>query len=193
MTATRAWSSRYGWIATFVWGLAEATVFFIVPDVSVAFVSLLAPRESWKAALSAVAGGLVGATILYVAIRLWLGPHTGDYLLTIPAIHAATIDKASSAISQHGVSALLTAAFTGVPYKVYAAQLTTAGIDLPSLLLWTIPSRALRLFPVAAGGAILGRVLKRELERRFILWMAAYFLFWAAVYGWYWTRPASTL
>jgi hypothetical protein len=188
MARTSAWCSRHGWLAGFVWGLAESTVFFIVPDVGVAFIAAMSPRNWWKAALGSIVGTLVGAVILYLAVQLWLGAHATDLLLRIPGIHPANLALASSRISGDGAGALLPAAFQGIPYKVYATQLTLVGVSLPVLLLWTIPSRALRLVPVAAAAGAGGRILQESLRRHFGLWIDAYVLFWVAFYAWYWTR-----
>jgi hypothetical protein len=130
----------------------------------------------------------VGAVLLFLALDFWLGERGPQLLLWIPGIHPASLALASSRISDHGAGALLLAAFQGIPYKVYATQLTLAGVSLPVLLLWTIPSRALRLVPVAAMAGASGRLLHGSLRRHFRLWVAAYVLAWAIFYAWYWTR-----
>ncbi len=188
MARTTRWCSRYSWLLGLIWGLAESTVFFVVPDVGVAFVGLVSPRDGLKAAVAAMVGAVVGGTILFPAIHLWLGPHAREYLLFIPGIHPSTMALASARISDQGPSALLIAAFQGIPYKVYATELILAGISLPVLLFWTIPSRALRLLPVAASAGLGGRIFARSIERHFGLWVGAYALFWTAFYVWYWTR-----
>jgi membrane protein YqaA with SNARE-associated domain len=188
MARTSAWCCRHGWLVGFVWGFAESTVFFIVPDVGVAFVAAMAPRNWWKAALASIVGTLVGAVVLFVASQFWLGAHAAHLLLWIPGIHPASLALAITRISDRGAGALLLAAFQGIPYKVYATQLTLAGVSLPVLLLWTIPSRALRLAPVAAAAGVGGRILQGSLRRHFGLWVGAYVLFWVGFYAWYWTR-----
>jgi hypothetical protein len=188
MARTSAWCSRHGWLVGFVWGLAESTVFFIVPDVGVAFVAAMSPRNWWKPALTSIAGTLVGAVILFLAIQFWFGAYASHLLVRIPGIHPASLALASTRVSDHGAGALLLAAFEGIPYKVYATELTLAGVSLPILLLWTIPSRALRLVPVAAAAGAGGRMLQGSLRRYFGLWVGAYALFWVAFYAWYWTR-----
>jgi len=188
MARTSAWCSRHGCLVGFVWGLAESTVFFIVPDVGVAFVAAMSPRNWWKPALTSIAGTLVGAVILFLAIQLWVSASATHLLLRIPGIHPASLALASARVSDHGAGALLVAAFQGIPYKVYATELTLAGVSLPVLLLWTIPSRALRLVPVAAAAGAGGRILQGSLRRHFGLWVGAYVLFWVAFYTWYWTR-----
>ncbi len=188
MARTSAWCARHGWLVGLVWGLAESTVFFIVPDVGVAFVAAMSPRNWWKAALTSIVGTLVGAVVVFLAVHFWLGAHALRLLLWVPGIHPADLAIASSRISDHGAGALLPAAFQGIPYKVYATQLALAGVSLPVLLLWTIPSRALRLVPVAAAAGAGGRILQSSLRRHFGLWVGAYMVFWLAFYAWYWTR-----
>lgn len=188
MERTSDWCSRNGWLVAFVWGLAESTVFFIVPDVAVAFIAAMSPRNWWKAAIASIVGTLVGAVVVFVAVQWWLGANALQLLLWIPGIHPADLAIASSRIADHGAGALLPAAFQGIPYKVYATELTLAGVSLPVLLLWTIPSRALRLVPVAAAAGVGGRILQGSLRRHFGIWGGAYVLFWVAFYAWYWTR-----
>jgi len=113
MAGTKRWCSRYGWLLGLIWGLAESTIFFIVPDVGVAFVALVSPRDGLKAAVAAIIGALVGGTILFVAVHLWLGPHALQYLLFLPGIHSSALTLASARISDLGAGALLIAAFQG--------------------------------------------------------------------------------
>ncbi len=188
MARTSAWCSRHGWLVGFAWGLAESTFFFIVPDVGVAFIAAMSPRNWWKAALASIVGTLAGAVLLYLAVEFWLGAHALHLLLWVPGIHPASLALASTRVADHGAGALLPAAFQGIPYKVYATQLTLAGVSLPVLLLWTLPSRALRLVPVAAVAGASGRFLQGSLRRHFGLWVGAYVLSWALFYAWYWTR-----
>jgi len=188
MPRTSAWCARYGWLVGFVWGFAESTAFFIVPDVGVAFVAAMSPRNWWKPALASIAGTLVGAVVLFLAIQFWLGPASLALLVRIPGIHQSTLAVASNRIADHGPRALLVAAFEGIPYKVYATELTRAGVSLPILLLWTVPSRALRLVPVAAAAGACGWIFRSSLRLQFRLWVGAYAVAWVAFYAWYWTR-----
>src|SRR6202035_3561633 len=90
MARTSAWCSRHGWPVVLVWGLAESMVFFIVPDVGVAFIAAMSPRNWWKAAVTSIVGTLVGAVLVYLAVRFWLGAHARDLLLWVPGIHHVT-------------------------------------------------------------------------------------------------------
>ena len=190
MTPTVASAGRNAPLIGFLWGLAESTVFFIVPDVGVAYIALVTPGYWWKAAATSVLGALVGAVLLFLAVQFWLHQEVRHLLTVLPGIHPATLAAARSRISLHGPGALLGAAFSGIPYKVFAAELTLAGTSLPVLLAWTIPSRALRLFPVAAIAGLFGGILRPVIARNFRVFTAAYALAWAVFYGWYWSRPS---
>ena len=52
--------SSWSIIIAFVWGFAEATAFFIVPDVYLGFVALF----NWRRGLSAMAATLIGAMLI---------------------------------------------------------------------------------------------------------------------------------
>src|ERR1700693_1079932 len=91
MARTSAWCSRHGWLVGFVWGLAESTIFFIVPDVGVAFIAAMSPRNWWKAALTSIVGTLVGAVLVYLAVRFWLGAHARELLLLGPGLSPASL------------------------------------------------------------------------------------------------------
>jgi membrane protein YqaA with SNARE-associated domain len=132
-----------------LWGLAEATLFFIVPDV---WVSLVASRRGLRAALIAclfaAAGALVGGVVMYG----WghLDPTTAVAALDrVPAVSPSMIDRVESQLAGEGVVALLLGAFTGIPYKVYAVLAAVLGIPLIELLLVTVPARLARFVLVA--------------------------------------------
>ena len=49
----------------FFWGLAEATLFFIVADVGLSIIALKDKRKGVVACLYALAGALIGGTIMF--------------------------------------------------------------------------------------------------------------------------------
>src|SRR5437879_12786497 len=57
----RPWSLWAG----FVWGFAEATLFFIVPDVLLTFIALYSFRRSVKVLAFILLGALVGGTLMF--------------------------------------------------------------------------------------------------------------------------------
>lgn len=168
-----------------MWGFSEALFFFIVPDVGVGLVAMLSFRDGLKAAVAAILGAILGGTLLFAVIHLGLGSGVERFLLIIPGITPSMLNVARSQIAQAGVGALVVAPLQGIPYKIYVTELTLTGSNLSALLLWTIPSRALRLLPVAVIAGGFGRLFRGSIQRRFTLWVAMYLLAWAGFYGWY--------
>ena len=91
-------------------------------------------------------------------------------------------------IDVSGPASLLPAAFEGIPYKVYSTLLLARGTPLVTVLIWTVPSRVLRLVPVALVFAGLAAPLRIWILRRRALVAALYVVLWACLYGWYWTH-----
>jgi membrane protein YqaA with SNARE-associated domain len=170
-----------------VWGFAEATLFFIVPDV---LLSAIAVARGRRAALSAAAWTIAGAVLGGLLIYRW---SAGDCLGAVaaidrlPAISPAMIEAARVALERNGAGAMVTGALTGVPYKVYAIMAPQAGIRLATFLAVSIPARALRFLLVV----VLSDTVSRRLAVRLTLrlrggllasfWLLFYAVFWAAM------------
>src|SRR5437764_358085 len=88
------------WIAA-LWGLAEATLFFLVPDVYLSAVGLGNLRAALEGCLWALAGALTGGVAMY----FW-GAHdaagAGRALDLIPAIGAGTIVRVRGELLARG-------------------------------------------------------------------------------------------
>jgi membrane protein YqaA with SNARE-associated domain len=173
------------WLAGFLWGLAEATAFFVVPDVLLTFV---AQRRGLFPALAVMLFVVAGAALGGLAMW-WIGGAypvavTG-FLDSIPAISPAMIDTAGAAQAQEPFAALLAGAFSGVPYKVFAATARAAGVSAPWFLLITIPARAARFILAIVATVVIDGVAARWLSSRARLCILA--VFWLAFYAAFWT------
>lgn len=130
-------------IVAALWGFAEATLFFIVPDVWLSFVA----REKLKTGLYACGFALVGALLGGVVMYHW-GAQSSQQaqrmVERVPAIDGAMISRVAEELRDPGVLSVVRGPFTGTPYKVYAIQAAAAGISLGSFLLISIPARLLR-------------------------------------------------
>ena len=105
----------------FLWGWAEATFFFIVPDV---WLTVLAARENtkilWRAIGWTVLGSLIGGVSMYVVGRI-LPPLASSILSMVPGINVLLMLSTVSQVGEHGLVSMGLGMFTGVPYKIYAA------------------------------------------------------------------------
>jgi hypothetical protein len=103
----------------------------------------------------------------------------------IPNISMTLIDDARRSYSSEGVLAMVTGAFRGVPYKIYAVLAGQAGLAASLwLLAATVPARLLRFVAVVFAVHGLSSVLHRlGLSRLIMLILLAGF--WLCFYGWY--------
>jgi membrane protein YqaA with SNARE-associated domain len=176
---------RWRTVAT-AWGFAEATVFFIVPDV---FTSRLAlthtPRQALIACLWSVLGALIGGHLLFVFAHI--DPASATRFLAqldaIPGISHALIGFAGAEIREHGATAFFTSAASGVPYKLCALQASLHGISYPAFLLASATSRALRFLLVTTFALGCRRSPLRNCQPK--TRTTIHLLCWALFYAWY--------
>lgn len=131
------------------WGLAEATLFFIVPDVLLSWLALRRPwAQVWRACLWALGGALLGGVLMYGWGRL-AAPSALATLQQIPAISLAMCEAVGQQLREQGALALFTGPLTGVPYKIYAVQSGAQQASLWLFLAISVPARLLRFLAVA--------------------------------------------
>lgn len=172
-----------------LWGIAEATVFIVVPDVLLTAVAL---RQGLNAgllvalatALAAAAGGLA------VALAVGAGLITPAVFDPLPAISPAMIANAGEAMQRADWPwALVAGSFSGVPYKLYAAGAGVAGTSLVLFALVSLPGRLLRFALVVGAVALVRGPAARRLGQRGAMlalagfWVVFYALFWALKAG----------
>lgn len=130
-----------------LWGFAEATLFFIVPDVWLSIAGRDHLHEGLRACLYGVFGALIGGSIIY----LW-GAHDHASAVAImekiPAVSTEMVSRVRQELTERGTWALMLGIFSGTPYKLYAAQAANAGIEFWMFSLVSIPARLIRFVSV---------------------------------------------
>jgi membrane protein YqaA with SNARE-associated domain len=168
-----------------LWGFAEATVFFVVPDVWISHVATRSLRRGLWACVSALAGALAGGIVVF-----WWGQRHEAALLALydrlPAIGPPLIERVAGQLESLGGAGLVLGGFSGAPYKLYAVQAASAGMGLPTFLGFSVLARGLRFVLVALLAWAIGRVLAAKLGDRATRWILA--AFWIVFYAWYWSR-----
>lgn len=178
-------STRTNWIAL-GWGFAEATMFFIVPDVFLTHVAIRKGfRRSLRAALIATAGGIIGGLILFQ----WATVDPAGVFAAmdaVPAVDAEMISTVRADVASKGNASLVTGPLRGQPYKLFAAASGELGLSAFGLAMLTIPGRMGRFLLAIGVAAYLRWVFSRWLSERVMLgfWAAL----WLLVYGVYWFR-----
>ena len=159
--------------AAFLWGFAEATIFFIIPDVFLTFIALRSRRRALIASAYAVAGAIVGGVVMYFFA-------SRNVLLSIPAINGALIDEVGRQIARHGAWSVFVGPLRGIPYKIYAAQWGWQHLSLATLVLITIPARAIRFVLTSAIASFAATALRKKVHERSII--AIHLIVWTAFY-----------
>ncbi|HTT99049.1 MAG TPA: hypothetical protein VMF58_13430 [Rhizomicrobium sp.] len=179
------------WIAAAAgWGVAEATLFFFVPDVLLTYIVM---RFGLRAGLRLAVIAAAAASTTGIGMWFWASrdPETARHvMLMVPAIGPDLLARAHDEIASGWPLHLFTGAMTGVPYKLYAVEAGAAHINPLLFALVSFPARLTR-FVLTAVAAGLGReflVKLRRPEWRYWGWAAA----WCCVYGFYfYTRTVA--
>jgi membrane protein YqaA with SNARE-associated domain len=181
-TGRARWWGVYA--AALAWGVAESTLFFVVPDVLITRVALRSRGHALGCCAMAVVGALFGGALMYGwSLRDPVGLHAA--LLHVPAVDANLIDNARIAMERLGGWALAGGAFGGVPYKLFAAEAAQAGLSLPVLLVLTVPARGLRFVLLALLTHAAAEWLRPRLGERIVV--GVWWLAWIVIYALYWS------
>jgi len=161
--------------AAFVWGLCEATFFFLVPDLLLMAIGIMSFKRGLRAIGFAVFGALCGGLMLYsvAALSLIEMDDLSAFLLDIPFISDSMLDTINEGMSHSPEMTLLTSGFIGIPYKIYAVFAGLHGMNVVSFLLLSGLMRTLRFtFLVLLVEYLLKRPLKQHctLKQIYVIW-----------------------
>ena len=171
-------------LVAFGWGLAEATLFFIVPDVLLTAMAVTSVRSAIRAGTFALAGALIGGLLMWQ-----LGATATDearaLLDAVPAISPALIAEVQQQYAETGLPAVALGPTRGIPYKIYAVEWGSRGGSLLLFLIISVPARYLRflLTPLLTRFAL--RSLSRWTGRRKSVELALVLGAWSVFYTFY--------
>jgi hypothetical protein len=172
-----------GILLCFLWGFAEGTLFFILPDVPLSLAALYWPRRALLHLAAIVSGAVLAGAVMFS----WSAHSTNARLAVaqVPLVRAAMFERADSDYRQFGVWAVALGPERGIPYKIYAIE-APLHTSLTAFLLVTIPARTWRLLAIWMGFALAGLLLRKS--RRTAWAPALHAFFWVAVYLVYWVK-----
>lgn len=169
-----------------LWGFAEGTIFFVVPDVCVTCFALFSFKESAKALQSAVLGALIAGVLMYALASC-------DYqlarriVLSVPFVSQPLLDQSRADYLQHAWLATVYAPLSGIPYKVFAIE-AVQYIGILPFVFASILARFGRIGAAWGLAALIRVCFKRTIDMRPRLFLAIHFLFWSVFYSWYWSK-----
>lgn len=180
-------NSRAALATAFVWGLAEATFFFIVPDVFLTLLACRALRPALRASAAALIGALLGGMLMFAG-GVWATTAASEWLVHVPAISPELVAQVQTQLSTHGLWALLLGPLQGVPYKIYAVGAGAQGRHWLAFLLVSLPARYLRFLLAVLAARGLSRLLQRWTRRRVEFEVTLLAALWLEFYCFYFTR-----
>ena len=159
----------YGTPALFGLSFSESSFFPIPPDVLQIALSISKPRRSFYYAAVSIVASVLGAILgWYIGYALWAA--VGDFFFAhVPGVSQKNFQTVESLYNQWGFLAILIAAFTPIPYKVFTIAAGVFQVPLPVLILASILGRSARFFAVAGCIFFFGPSVKRFIDRYFEL------------------------
>ncbi|MDJ0927735.1 MAG: hypothetical protein QNJ73_08800 [Gammaproteobacteria bacterium] len=171
-----------------LWGFAEATLFFIVPDVLVSWVALRSLKRGLIACFFALAGALIGGVAMWVWGRA--DPDTARAIFeSLPALDATTIATVRQQLMDSGITALFLGPTGGTPYKIYAVEAADLGFGLATFLAVSIPARLARFVLVTIVVGVLSWSLRERISLR--ARQAIHVTCWFVFYAWFFAAMAT--
>jgi len=133
--------------AALLWGFAEATLFFLVPDILLSLVGIKNLKKGYVALLYSITGALLGGSLMY-----YLGHLNSQQAVKIieyvPAINHNLIAKVAYQLKEQGIISMFFGPLSGTPYKIYAVLSPVFDINYILFALISIPARGIRFLAV---------------------------------------------
>lgn len=149
-------------LLAFAWGLAESTVFFLVPDVLLTRVALGDFRRALLTGLWALAGALIGGTALWFAARHGATQYLLNAFDWIPGISRELVIRTAQSLDTHGLTALFSGALSGQPGKLYSVHAGAQNLSLAPFLAASAAAQFVRFTLTAALAWSAARALHRR-------------------------------
>lgn len=163
---TLSWAEHPGgaW-ALFLIALMESSFFPVPPDVLLLALCVGAVKKSLRFALICSAGSIVGGVIGY-GIGSWGWHATQNFF--IPYIFSQeAFDTVQRLYQGNAFAAILAAAFTPIPYKVFTIAAGVFDVPFVTFLLASTLGRSARFFLVAGAIYVFGAQIKKLIETYF--------------------------
>ncbi len=170
------------YLVALLWGFAEATLFFIVPDVWLTLLALRGTGRALAGSLYAALGALIGGSIMY----FWglMDPDTALAVMDmVPAVSRGLIERVRVEHSSMGIVALFVGPFSGAPYKLYAVMSGAMGIPLPLFAFISIPARLVRFVLLSVAAGAIARRVPWDARRKFLITLLLWSLFYALFFA----------
>jgi len=172
------------WVGA-LWGLAEATVFFLVPDILITASALFSPKRSFAQMIAVLIGSLLGGALLYTAADAH-PEEAKNLVLNVPFIRAHTLEEAERQLQDRGLWAMCLGSLTGIPYKTYAVS-APRHARFEIFMLLSVPARLLRLVLTWSVASLLGMAFRSQIQASPSAALGLLAVCWIGFYTYYWS------
>jgi hypothetical protein len=170
----------------FLWGFAEGTLFFIIPDVIISWAALAGVRCGVRMLGTVLGGALVAGFAMYLWAAEW--PDTSRAVVaSVPFVRERMFDKVEQDYAAHGLAGMLYGPGSGIPYKVYAVLAPSQHRPFAFLLL-SIPARLERFALSWLVFAGIGWMFQPSIRAHTKFTTLLFAVFWVVTYAFYWSR-----
>lgn len=157
----------YGGPALFLLAFAESSFFPIPPDVLLLALCISVPARSFRFALIASIGSVLGGIAGYgIGIGLWEAVDS-FFFRYVPGFTEQVFERVQELFITYDFWAVFTAGFTPIPYKVITIGAGVFKINFAVFFLASAVSRSLRFFLVAWVIHRYGPAMRNFIERYF--------------------------
>ncbi|MFZ5806589.1 MAG: YqaA family protein [Verrucomicrobiota bacterium] len=167
---TLSWAdTKYGLWALIGLSFIESSFFPIPPDVLLIALCFSKPKKwatyAFWCSVASVLGGMLG---WWIGKELWtlVGHYFFSYLGAV-GFTTENFDKVQAMYQQYGFVAVLAAAFTPIPYKIFTIASGVFNFSFWGLVLASALGRSARFFLVAGFIRVGGPKIKPALEKNF--------------------------
>lgn len=164
---------KYSSAALFILSFAEASFFPVPPDVLQMALSVSRPKKSFFYALISSIGSVLGGIFGYF-IGLFLFDIIGIFIINTLG-YQAQFQTVGNLYKSYAFLAILTAAFTPIPYKVFTIAAGFWQVGLLPLITASILGRSARFFLVASLIYLFGPKIKEFIDKYFNLLTITFF------------------
>ncbi len=174
---TLSWAETpYSNYALFLLAFVESSIFPIPPDVLLLALTFAKPTGWWVygtiCTVGSVAGGVLGWAIGLLAWQA-LAPFFFQF---VPGFQPELFDLVQLKYQENAFAAILMAAFTPIPYKIFTIASGVFSVELWTLVLASLLGRGGRFFLVSGIIRLFGPSIRPYLEKYFEIAVTLLFL-----------------
>lgn len=167
------------YIISCLWGFAEATFFFFIPDIYLTRIAIYNLRRALLACFFTAISACLGGSIMYFWAQ-HLPQQAIHSLLYVPAIFPSLIKEVFVSLNNKPYCALILAPLKGIPYKIYAVAFGANKMDFGLFILASFFARLIRFILITLIGGLLTKLISRYCQRKTLFYLHTYS--WGIIY-----------